>query len=47
VECTQTKYTDYINELKDVRKFPENDNAAGAHRTYAHASSMASLSAVV
>lgn len=34
VDCTQTKYTEYVNQLKDVRTFPENDNAAGRSWTY-------------
>lgn len=29
VNCTQTRYHDYINQMKDVRPYPENDNAAG------------------
>jgi len=31
INCTQTSYADYIRDLKDIRPYPENANAAGAH----------------
>lgn len=34
INCTQVKYSDYIAEYKDVRPWPQNENAAGRAWTY-------------
>lgn len=34
INCTQTSYADYIRDLKDIRPYPENANAAGRAWTY-------------
>jgi hypothetical protein len=33
-QCTLTTYNDYISSLKDIRPYPDNDNAAGRSWTY-------------